>query len=137
MNIQGSTERFEKKWRRKEALDMAIKALEQQPCEDTISRQAAIDALGYCQTYLFDSRDKDKKISLEDAEYAIEQLPSTQPERPKGKWNTYYHSDTEFTYSCNSCGYSAPYQVLGGEVVQKKWNFCPNCGADMRGGQDE
>ena len=28
-----------------EALDMAIKALEQQPCEDTISRQAAIDAL--------------------------------------------------------------------------------------------
>ena len=29
----------------KEALDMAIKALEQEPCEDTISRQAAIDAL--------------------------------------------------------------------------------------------
>ena len=29
----------------KEALDMAIKALEQQPCEDTIGRQAAIDAL--------------------------------------------------------------------------------------------
>jgi predicted ABC-type ATPase len=28
-----------------EALDMAIKALEQQPCEDTISRQAAIEAL--------------------------------------------------------------------------------------------
>ena len=28
-----------------EALDMAIKSLEQQPCEDTISRQAAIDAI--------------------------------------------------------------------------------------------
>ena len=27
------------------AYDMAIKALEQQPCEDTISRQAAIDAI--------------------------------------------------------------------------------------------
>ena len=48
---------------------------------DLISRQAAIDALGYCQTYLFDSRDKDKKISLEDAEYAIEQLPSAQLEQ--------------------------------------------------------
>ena len=47
---------------------------------DCISRQAAIDELGYCQTYLFDSRDKDKKISLEDAEYAIEQLPYAQPE---------------------------------------------------------
>lgn len=29
----------------KEALDMAINALEQHPCEDTISRHAAIDAL--------------------------------------------------------------------------------------------
>ena len=48
--------------------------------DDLISRQAEIDELGYCQTYLFDSRDKDKKISLEDAEYAIEQLPSAQPE---------------------------------------------------------
>ena len=47
---------------------------------DLIERQGAIEALGYCQTYLFDSRDKDKKISLEDAEYAIEQLPSTQSE---------------------------------------------------------
>lgn len=51
--------------------------------DDLISGQAAIDELGYCQTYLFDSRDKDKKISLEDAEYAIEQLPSAQPEWKK------------------------------------------------------
>ena len=29
-----------------EALDMAIKALEQQPCEDTISRQVAIECNG-------------------------------------------------------------------------------------------
>ena len=28
-----------------EALDMAIKALEQEPCEDTISRQAAIEKI--------------------------------------------------------------------------------------------
>ena len=35
----------------KEALDTAIKALEQQPCEDTISRQAAIDAIEFGITY--------------------------------------------------------------------------------------
>ena len=44
--------------------------------DDLISRQAAINELSYCQTYLFDTRDHDKKISLEDAEYTIERLPS-------------------------------------------------------------
>ena len=53
---------------------------------DTISRQAAIDALSYCQTYLFDSRDHDKKISLEDAEYALEQLQPAQPEQQSCKY---------------------------------------------------
>lgn len=48
---------------------------------ELIEKRAAIDALSYCQTYLFDSRDDDKKISLEDAEYAIEQLSSAQPEQ--------------------------------------------------------
>ena len=69
------------------AINMAINALKAQlsSCSEIpnssdypISRQAAIDALSYCQTYLFDSRDHDKKISLEDAEYALEQLQPAQ-----------------------------------------------------------
>lgn len=45
---------------------------------DLIDRQAAIDALDSCQTYLFDTRDDDLKISKEDAQYALKQLPSAQ-----------------------------------------------------------
>lgn len=48
---------------------------------DLISRKSVIESLSYCQTYLFDSRDKDKKISLENAEDTIKQLPSAQPEQ--------------------------------------------------------
>ena len=57
--------------------------------------------------------------------------------RKKGKWNTYVHGDADFSYSCNMCGYGAPFQFIGGKASQKKWSFCPHCGADMRGGQDE
>ena len=67
----------------------------------------------------------------------IDDAPTIEPERKKGKWNTYYHSDIDFSHSCNQCGYSAPYQMIGGKVFQKKWNFCPNCGADMMEDNDD
>ena len=66
---------------------------EPEPCKDAVSRQAAIDALSCCQTYLFDSRDYDKKISLEDAAYAIEQLPSVQQEVNPADIDYYYCSN--------------------------------------------
>ena len=85
--------------------------------DDLISGQAAIDELGYCQTYLFDSRDKDKKISLEDAEYAIEQLPSAQPETARrivGK----SRDGMTLWYQCDMCN----------ELVDKQDVYCRGCG---------
>ena len=61
--------------------------------DDLISRQAAIDALRTCQTYLFVSYDDDKKISLESAEYMIEQLPSAQPEIIRCRDCMYWQTD--------------------------------------------
>lgn len=59
----------------------------------------------------------------------VEEMPTI--ERKKGKWIVYYHGEADFSYSCNQCGYSAPYGQYGGEYSQKKWRFCPNCGAEM------
>ena len=101
---------------------------------DLISRQAAIEALAdmHCKS------DEDGYVWIirSDAWARIDALPSVTPKQKRGKWNAYYHGINEtpsFTYSCNQCGYSAPYGLYGGKYSQKEWNFCPNCGADMRG----
>ena len=66
---------------------------------------------------------------------AVKALPSA--DRPKGKWiDQGWHGDWQFEtdgrgncwheYECSECGFHSK----GG-----KSNFCPNCGADMRGGR--
>ena len=53
-------------------------------------------------------------------------------ERKTGRWirGSYTDDDkryNDYSYKCSECG----------NVVDYKKNFCPNCGADMRGEQDE
>ena len=85
---------------------------------DTISRRAAIDALDeqieQCNKALgsFDISPKDEyaikveRASLKAYKEQLENMPSVQPERKRGKW--------------------IPFDI--------PWYRCSECGADMRGG---
>ena len=55
-------------------------------------------------------------------------LPSAEPERKKGEWidTTWKH-----TYKCSECGNFLEFH--GVNAGRGDANFCPNCGADMRG----
>ena len=56
----------------------------------------------------------------------VRDLPSAEPERKRGEWidgKPYVNSHWKV---CSECHVSAP-DSCGG------YNFCPNCGADMRG----
>ena len=87
---------------------------------DLISRQAAIDLWVWGDT---DKWRDSKVVHIED----IEALPSA---RKKGKWrrrivDSGFNSD----WVCSKCGYRWQYDYIN-------FNFCPNCGADMRGEED-
>ena len=95
---------------------------------DCISRQAAIDAI--------DKEQKEIGVSDASAIYEcsrfktiIKRLPSAQPKH--GKWH--YSNGKPATIGrsygviCDQCGTESEYCT----------NFCPECGADMRGEHDE
>ena len=95
-----------------DALEMAIKALRHEPCEDCISRQAAID------TY------KNLRLPI----YPLEELPPVKPEQKKGRWIK-IDDCSNSGYYCSECHK---------RVVKEGWSdtvkiikYCPNCGAKM------
>ena len=103
---------------------------------DLISRQAAIDAITdesivANMDSVYDSELRRYKRAMQ---RILASLPSAQPERKKGKWyKPTGMMPPEFagTYRCSECD----------ELAMRDWkthkqnltNFCPNCGADLRG----
>lgn len=86
---------------------------------ELITKGAAFDALckagcdsGYCG------------VSCNDVK-AIENLPPAKPQRSRGRWESYLTDGLK--YKCSECGsrFTIP------------WHFCPNCGSDNRGEDDE
>ena len=107
------------------------------PCEDAISRQAAIDAVAFGITYATGVNMETGEVShpfaesnqeLRKAIHRICELPPVNPQ-PKtghwinvneGKWNTIP------AYKCSACGANADLRDWSGESL-----FCPWCGAKM------
>ena len=62
----------------------------------------------------------------------IKALTQAQPERPKGKWIRLFNGKSiggAYWFACSKCERILP-EVRTDEMLN--WNFCPNCGADIR-----
>ena len=105
---------------------------------DLIRREDAIDAIVRQTNYdnvdviKYECRRNYEKDNgwlggLKEALEAVESLP----ERKKGKW---LHNPNEYdddTYECSRCG--EPWTLIEGTPKENNMNYCPNCGANMRG----
>ena len=102
-----------------DAVEMAIKALEQEPCEDAVSRQAVIDTLT-------------KTSGIRgDALKALYDLPSVTPQPKIGKW--IMSDDGLYRPICNNCG-AHPWKgyIPTVEEATEAFKYCPNCGTKMQ-----
>ena len=99
--------------------------------DDLISRQAAIEAVRIFYA--------DECALVDSIEEQLEKLPSAQPERKKGRW-IYGEHDIAMCdgYRCDKCGFFVPwdYKYTFIDFIND-YHFCPNCGSDMRGEEDE
>lgn len=107
---------------------------------DLIDRQAAIDAtcMEWCGVKHQDCEhpfdiEKDDYYWCDGCETALQtlpELPSAQPERKTGQWQEDPNGYGFWGYGfwiCSACGFVL--KVSGTDLL---YNFCPNCGADMR-----
>lgn len=107
--------------------------------KDLIDRQQAIDELMENVPEVW--KDDDYELGMRNQHRSdvgiIEALPSVQP-RKKGRWIYGESEEGNDGYFCSQCGNFVPwiYKEFDIDFI-KEFKFCPSCGADMRGDEDE
>lgn len=94
-----------------------------EPCEDAISREAALNTINAMRVACDTNDIADYYILLLEA---FKQLSSATPSRHKGHWIEERDDYGEIQgWHCDKC-----YEDSG-FTTDCKWHFCPNCGAEM------
>ena len=109
-----------------EALSMGIKALEQEPCEDCISRDMALEKMAdYVASGYANSAE-----DFEEYSRIICQLPPVAPKQRTGHW--IMSDDGLCRPICDKCG-AHPWKgyIPTVEEATEVFKYCPNCGAKM------
>lgn len=105
-----------------DAVEYAIKALEQEPCEDCISRQAVVERIKREEKVLYTPTGMNYLIR------AINDLPSVKPQAKTGRWIHTEECDEEWQYRCSKCDMPSR---------SNSHRYCSNCGSYMYGAKME
>ena len=99
-------------WKRYEEHKLVLELLEQEPCEDAVSREEAVKVLRADPSFVCTG---DKAQAITD----ILSLPSVTPQPKIAHWIHFANSD-----DCSGCGWST------GKYISPS-DYCPKCGARM------
>ena len=111
-------------------LDTAIEALKAQPCEDAVSRTAALKEM---ERYHDDCAQTSEytRLGFETAMEVVKSLPPVTPKPRTGHWVAIDDEPHE-DYECDTCGYVVSTFTANIEP-HTEYKYCPNCGAKMEG----
>lgn len=119
-----------------QVFDLALKVIEQKPCEDCISRQAVLDELDkskyskeFCEEHHIDW-----SINLDMAHIVVNKLKPVTSHSKTGHWIKMPLVEAGQTYShkCSLCGR----RILATDVGLSEFPYC-HCGANMIEPQEE
>ena len=133
------------------AIDLAIKALEQGPCEDCISRKSLRQKLQEHHDFFVNAYGNFRGMSLND-KIRVDEIsnciamvvnePSVTPQPKLGEWIKEHH-----TIKCNncntiiftSCDYNdrQEYRDMVMDDYIEQYRYCPFCGRRMNGGGED
>lgn len=102
----------------KPSIKKVIETIEQEPCEDAVSREAVMKIL-------YAIKNNPCNYPEDEAIYSVEHLPPVTPKQRTGHWRHY-----EGMLICSECGtefYDDIMEYCGDDVP--KW--CPDCGCRM------
>lgn len=105
--------------------EQIIKVLEQQPCEDCISRAKALEMLGDEPENWTDTEKEIQEVNdYRWFKSILEELPSVTPQQQMGKWLAKSFHEVY----CDNCGFD--FDIMTNKFIDKM-KYCPNCGAKM------
>ena len=108
----------------------AIKALEQEPCEDVISRADVLKVINKMDI------PEDMSVFEIKSHIGVEigTLPPATPKRKVGEWikknNDYFD-----WYECSECGYGSDGEMKYNRLCDVRTKFCPDCGSQNLKGE--
>ena len=97
--------------------------------DDLISRQAAIDAVAKA---LGEGSDLLTDTFIDGIREVLSNVPSA--ERKKGRWIETDDGWDGVYYECSCC--KEAFTLIDGTPTDNLYNYCPNCGAEMRGEEE-